>query len=283
MDIVGIGIALALVGIAFLGLIRALLRMAARMQPGDIPAANDSVPVEIDANPEATWIVQPGGRVSSVNAQARQVFDLVEQESPTLERLARSARPVEAFYNVCATEGRARFSISGRPVEAFSYRIPNDAMLVALRYTELAPNLASAESGVAAQTLQTFTDLTQAMAGSLDIETTLQAVLRSVEKLIPADFMEIALWDAENQVLVPYRFVGVPGTDRSLQIAEERYKSGEGYSGTIIQTRQPLLVPDVEARTDLQPTVDRQVMAVNSYLGVPLQVGKELVGTLELG
>ena len=78
------------------------------------------------------------------------------------------------------------------------------------------------------QTLQTFTELTQAMAASLDLYKTLQAILENVEKILPADFLEITIWDAESEVFIPYRFAGFPGLERKLNLVEERYKADQG-------------------------------------------------------
>ncbi len=87
------------------------------------------------------------------------------------------------------------------------------------------------------------------MAANLDLETTLSAIFDNVDKLIPADFMEITIWEAENEWLVPYRVLSLPGVERKLEYPSIRYRVGEGYSGYLARERQPLLIPDVEARS----------------------------------
>ncbi|HZU86645.1 MAG TPA: GAF domain-containing protein, partial [Anaerolineaceae bacterium] len=153
---------------------------------------------------------------------------------------------------------------------------------MALRYPEISTG-GSGTSAMPSQTLQTLTDLTQKMFFSLDLENTLQAVLESIERLIPADFMEITLWEAETQSLIPYRFMGYQGGERTLTLVQGfSYTPGEGLSGTLAVERKPLFITDVEA-SQVHPVADRNAIPVRAYLGVPLMVGEEFVGTLELG
>ena len=103
-------------------------------------------------------------------------------------------RPSEALFNLCAFEGQASFSLEGRLVEGSSYLVsngPDTTAVVSLRYPEIAGGLAGGSGGLNAQRLQTFTGLTQAMAASLDLQKTLDAVLENVGKILPADFLEL--------------------------------------------------------------------------------------------
>ena len=120
------------------------------------------------------------------------------------------------------------------------------------------------------------------MASSLDLEATLQAVLESVERLLPSEFLEITLWDAEAGHLVPYRLVGMTGIDRRLEKASEPYRPDQGYSGYLITHHKALLVKDVGSFRQARPAVDRQRYPFQSYIGVPLMLAGELIGTLEL-
>ena len=130
--------------------------------------------------------------------------------------------------------------------------------------------------------MQTFTDLAQAMAASLDLDQTLLAVLENVEKLVPADFMELTVWNSETKLLTPYHYSWASSSERNLEKPDLHYSPDEGYSGYLYRERQPLLIPDVDKRFDVRP-VEGHMPGLRAYLGVPLQVGKEFVGTLELG
>ena len=275
-------IALALVGMAIL-----LTRVVPRIQPANKFPVPPSIPLDLPSSNDAVLVVQPGGRVLYSNQQAREWFGYYEEE-PNLERLARRTRPSEVFLGLCATEGQVRFSIDGRMVEGTSYSIPYDgqtgtgsAILVSLRRPQVT-TITSGEAEVSKQALDTFNELSRAMAASLELDKTLQAILEGVERLIPSDFSEITIWDNVNQYLTPYRFVGLQGVDRHLEEAPDRYLPGQGYSGYLITQRTPLLIDDVDTYREVRPIIDRKKYPFNSYLGVPLLVAGELTGTLEL-
>ena len=120
------------------------------------------------------------------------------------------------------------------------------------------------------------------MAASLDLEATLRTILESVERLLPSDLLEITIWDTEDQQLVPYRLVGLPGVDRGLEKTSERYQADSGYSGYLISNRQPLMVKDVSTFRQVRPLLDRQRYPFQSYLGMPLLIAGNLIGTIEL-
>ena len=117
---------------------------------------------KIPPNSDAVLIIQPGGRVVYFNQQARDWL-AYNRDKPNidLDRLARRARPSEAFLELCYSEGQARFSLDGRMVEGTSYSVPYDggkehrggnghrssnAMLVSLRRPQVA-TISSGEAG----------------------------------------------------------------------------------------------------------------------------------------
>jgi GAF domain-containing protein len=106
--------------------------------------------------------------------------------------------------------------------------------------------------------------------------------LESVERLVPCDFSEIAIWDTDNQQAIPYHFVGLTGVDRRLERASQHYEPGKGYSGYLISNLKPLLIENIDTFREVRPAVDRKQYPFNSYLGMPLLVAGELVGTLEM-
>ncbi len=301
-----LGILLLLLGACLFGATLIALRITPRLQPTAKTPAPPPSTKSGPAHNEAVLLVKSGGRVIYINQMAREWFNVWEEE-PNLESLARRTRPSEAFLTLCAGEEQARFSLNGRFVEGTSYYAPTtqgegsealSAILVTLRHPQLVIDSSSPfaasdtpasetadgkRSGdLSPQALQTFTELSQAMAGSLDLEATLKTILESIERLLPADLLEINIWQPEEQHLVPYRLVGLAGVDRSLEKASERYRADSGYSGYLITNRQPLIVKDVNAFRQVRPALDRQHYPFQSYLGMPLLNAGNLIGTIEL-
>jgi PAS domain S-box-containing protein len=273
------GITAVLLGLALLGAAVLLLRILPRFQSPPLNPLPALPGIQESSN--AFLLIQAGGRVLYANEEARKWFGLLEDE-PNLERLARQARPNDVFIGLCASQGQARLTINGRFVEGTSYFIPygkSSALLVSLVHSQA---LVHGERAVSDQVLSTFAEVSRAMTASLDLDKTLQCVLESVERLTPADSVELTLLDREMNHLVPYRLIGLPEIDRRLEKGSERYKHQDGYSGYILKTRKPLLVHDIDTFREAQPIVERKRYPYQSYLGVPLLSADDLVGTLEL-
>ena len=254
-----------------------MLKMAPRLRSGAQRAVSLGGAALVADHTDAVMVVEAGGRVRSINPRARQIFRLQEGELPNLERLARKVRPSEALIKLCAAEGQVRFVLDGRLIEGTSYLVTTANLatsVISLRYPEIASGLVGGQGNINAQTLQTFTQLTQEMATSLNLDKTLQTVLENIEKLMPADFMEVTIWDAESEFFVPYRFVGLLGVDRKLELARERYRVDQGLSGHLYKERKPLLVSEVETRPDLVREVESTSTPMRSFIWRPFDGGQ---------
>ena len=283
MAAIPLGISLFIIGLGFISLTFLLARFISKKLSLSKNPSPIAVDLDVQTHDNAVFIVQPGGRIRYINDQARTAFDVWEV-TPNIERLARKVRPGNTFLSLCATEGAAQLMVTGQTMDATSYFIPNGSgkhVLVSLRPQQL-NILSSTKSGVSDQTIEILTALNQAMAADLELETTLQAILDSVDRLVPTDFAEITIWEPETTQLVPYRFVGVQGIDRHLETTGERYPLGEGYSGTVAASKAVLLIEDVDRHHAVRPLIDRQKYPFHSYLGLPLLMGGELIGTLDL-
>ena len=125
-DTAVLGLELIAIGSVLVLAIVILRLVIRRVQPPRSSEASQSqFPSKIPPNSDAVLIIQPGGRVVFFNQQARDWL-AYNREKPNidLERLARRARPSEAFLELCYSEGQARFSLDGRMVEGTSYSVP---------------------------------------------------------------------------------------------------------------------------------------------------------------
>lgn len=280
-----LGISGILLGVGFFALAFFLMRALPRVQPLQPDAVMPPVPPGVNANNDAVLLIQSGGRVAYINHVAREWLGLLEEE-PNLERLARRARPSQSFLGLCASEGQARFSLNGIFVEGTSYFIPyNGSGAVLVTFHRPHVKAIAAEEGTSelpGTALDIFAELSQLMSSSLDLKKTLGAVLEGIERVIPSDFSEVTLWDSDKKQLIPYRFVGLAGLDRHMERAEQIYDPKEGYTGFLIASKSPLMIGNVDAYRPVRPMVDRKQYPFNSYLGVPLLAGNEVIGTLEL-
>jgi GAF domain-containing protein len=227
---------------------------------------------------EAILIVQFGGRVEYVNELAREWFGLREGEAADLERLIRRARPAEDILSLCARQGQKRLSVGGRLVDATSYQIPGPypLMLIAMRSVELSTSLS--EAGADSSILRIVSDFGKNVSASLNLEDTLYAILLNVSHLVPADVLEVKVWDDANKALVPYTLES-SGSSHAIRAAHSQF----GELTNALHTRQRLLlIPDTRVPELSLPKLNGS-SPVQSYLGLPLIADHQLVGTLEIG
>jgi PAS domain S-box-containing protein len=273
-------IGLIVTGLALILLVWFLSRLATRLHPVSVEDIARATSGTADGSGDPVLVVEPGGRIREMNPAARTLFALLEGEYPHLERLARRARPDEAFLRLCAAPERGRFSVNGRMVEGTSYRLGggDPLMVVTLRRVETVPVLAGNARNVSGSVLKVVTEFGQSIAASLDLDATAHAILENVEQLVPADFVELKVWDRARQDFTVFRFSGAMGTDRTLERGgETRFP---GLSGPILTSGQPRLVADTSKQT---ASSSPALPAARSYLGVPLKAGGEVVGLLEVG
>ena len=227
---------------------------------------------------EAVITVQPGGRVDYLNERAREWFALREGEDAELERLIRRTRPAEDFLNLCANPGQKRLSIGGSLVEATSYQIPGPypLMMVTMRSVDLF----AGKDQVAADstTLKILSDFGKGVTQSLDLEETLYAILLNVSHLVPADHLELKVWDDARQSLLPY-MLDMTGSSRVVRPSTSQFG---GLTEMLMARRKPLLISDTRS-VEFDEAQTNNATSVQSYIGLPLMAGNEFVGTLEIG
>ncbi|MCQ3935557.1 MAG: hypothetical protein DPW18_00785 [Chloroflexi bacterium] len=272
----GLGISLFVAGLVIVGLAWLTLRMLPRSQRA--AQANEIHPVfpEATKSNEAVILLQPGGRVEYMSAQARSYFGLRENEPYDIERLARYVRPSDDFLDICALPGSKRVSIGGRLVELASFEVPGayPMMLVSLRSREGALGLEE-DAGAGSEILRLATEFSQGIATSLDLHTTVRSILDHVSRLVPSDVLELKLWSEERRALVPYRFQQ-SGSGRVVTASLSQFGS---LTQRLAERREPFMLGNVRA----EYASNGEMLAIQSYLGIPLVAGGELVGTLEAG
>jgi PAS domain S-box-containing protein len=282
-----IGVIFVILALLMIGMVYLITRSASRSLNIPQSVNNLSVisPKTQNRSNEAILFVQIGGRVIYTNHTAQDWFKL-QGKKPNLERLALQAKPRELFLKLCSSPGQERISMNGRLVEGSSYYVPgSDAaggyLLVSLRRLQIADMFRGINQDTD-QTLDILSELNQIISPNPELDQTLEAILESVGRMIPADIIKVAIWDNIDQCLVPHQLIGVTDGNRQLERAEERTHAGQGYGGKLISTHQSLLIPDVGEFQEISPEPGWSQYPIKSYLGAPLIVADELVGTLEL-
>jgi GAF domain-containing protein len=277
----GLGISLFIAGLVFVVLVWVVLRVFPRTYATAQANANSFSFPESSKSQDAVIILQPGGRVEYISDLARTYFNMHEKEPHDLERLARRVRPTDDFLDLCATPGHKRVSINGKQVEISSFEVPGTypMMLVSLRGKESVSTLEQG-NGVSEEILHVITEFSQSIAANLDLKMIVQSILDNVSRLVSSDRLELNLWDAENQVLTPYHFESPDSSSVSGVVRATTSQFGS-LTEQLVARRAPVMLADARSQPELAE--NGELLSIQSYLGVPLITGGELVGTLEAG
>ncbi len=276
-------IGMVLVGLVLISLVWAGSRLASRSRPPILEPVQPSF-TQIQAHKDAVLILELGGRIQVINSIAREWFNLTPDELPNIEALGRRIRPSESFFELCATEGQARFSINGKLVNATSYRVSGTfpTILMMMRPAEMLNLTRSGQDSLSAASLKTVSEFGQAIASSLSLEDTIESILINVERLVPSDFLEVKISQEATNQLVSYRMAGPMGAARKLQI-EPQSQFGE-YSNYLLAQKVELFIPDTRNNPAIKfDSSTANIPSMGSYIGIPLNAYGQLVGTLEVG
>ncbi|NDJ77447.1 MAG: GAF domain-containing protein, partial [Chloroflexi bacterium] len=276
---------LIITGLIFFAWLMVLVRQTQQgLRADDTPATRSIIPVNLVEADEAVVVAEARGRVVYANDLARDWFG-VNGGTPNLHLMAQMVQPSDTLHDLFADAGHASFRLGPRRIDAVSHAIPGTEgrkMVVVMREMT-ATSLPAYADFDPLRALSIIHDISQATGTGLDLNAAVDAILRSIRQVIKYDEAEVTLWDPDAESLRPIRRQrAIPASTRLVQDDQAAmvYELGEGYSGWIAMYRQPLLIEDVTTRTDVLPKAFQSDM--HSYVGVPLVINQDLVGTLEL-
>jgi sigma-B regulation protein RsbU (phosphoserine phosphatase) len=127
---------------------------------------------------------------------------------------------------------------------------------------------------------ETLMDISMKLSSSTAVDGVLHTILDSLRQVVSFDAAGIFVYDRDIGQIEIDMLVGYEGAARQMihQKFQEGVKLGQGIIGTVIQTGEPIYVPD--ARTDARYIAGRH--GTLSELAVPILVRGEVVGALNL-
>jgi HAMP domain-containing protein len=116
----------------------------------------------------------------------------------------------------------------------------------------------------------------RAIASSLDLEQSLQAIIQQATIISGSSVVRLLLLDADGKVLRCRAGVGLPmEEERELVIPV-----GESFSGQVVATGKPLAVADTRDDQRLRYPLHTTRYGLISYLGLPVKLGDRVIGVL---
>lgn len=139
---------------------------------------------------------------------------------------------------------------------------------------EKVPNLSTVDK------LRMLLDITKSISRSLDLDEVLNLVMDTLGSLLPYDAAGIYLIDQAIEDGNPYVFKSraIRGYDISFELVEPRLKLGEGILGSVAQSGQPIISPDVSS--DSRYFAARQ--RTRSEMAAPIVSNDIVIGVFDL-
>ncbi len=277
---------LFIIGLVFLAWLYELVQQALKGTDAEnLAPPRPVVPLNLMDSDEAVIVSEGRGRIAFANQSARDWFGM-NGGVPNLNLMSQHVQPPDALHDLLAGAGHSSFRLGQRQVEAVSHAIPGaegQRMVIVMRemtasafqaYTDFDPLRA----------LAILSDISQGVGAGLDMEAMLRLIFRSMEQAIKFDSAETTLWQPQTRTLRSAGRIVVRTVTGALapstEFPESVYEVGEGYTGWIAMYRQPLLIHNVATRTDVIPKTYQSDF--QSYLGLPLTIGDQFIGTVEL-
>jgi NtrC-family two-component system sensor histidine kinase KinB len=227
----------------------------------------------LDALEDAVLVYDQDDQIVFLNRAAHEWFGLDEAENYEPQSLHSRLSPVDEFITLLSREGRASLRVGSRYVEAVSQRVESrgaDQVTIVLRDVTASHGLMAEEHRRLGE-LAVFNGINQAVGSSVGLDELLNSVLIKLKLLFSYSSAAISLWDPKREQLVTRARVGLEAKlGGALPL-------NQGFASRIVREREPLLLDDTSQYSE--PGGDR---SMRSYVGAPLLMGANLVGTLEL-
>jgi PAS domain S-box-containing protein len=263
--------ALSLGGALWLGTILFSRRIARKLAA--LPAPN---PAEAPIS-EARMVITSGGQLIEADEQMRRWFALPGM-GLSLESLTSAAYPAGDIWQLASREGRAVVRIRKQLYHVSSRVIGSDGrteMEIRFRPLPLASQLAAPSSSGATP------DFFQSVFSELDLAKAAHAILVHLLPLAGADWGMITIWDPIRHLLIPKCSLAGTALEPAIRLPHSGIKPGEGPSGLLARERHPLRIPDLKKYPGLQAGRAAEGLSFRSFLGFPLEISGEMLGTIE--
>jgi PAS domain S-box-containing protein len=233
---------------------------------------NDSEPEE-----EARWVVAPDGHTLHSDSSARLWFS--RPGIPlSLKNLSAAATPSEELTALAAREGQSVIRIHQKLYAVSSHRVGSNGRTSMEICFQPLPGAANLPGPIASAAPPGFL---RSAFSSLDLSKSAQSLLTNLLPLSGADWSMITLWDPTRRMLVPIGSRAAGPLDPSLDLPRGGIRFGEGPSGWLARQRTPLRIPDLDRHPGLEIHLPPGAAHFRSFLGYPLEIAGELLGTFE--
>ncbi|MBN1489007.1 MAG: GAF domain-containing protein, partial [Phycisphaerae bacterium] len=129
------------------------------------------------------------------------------------------------------------------------------------------------------QTLSALIEASATINGSLDLQTTLEAIARTAAMVVQAEASSVLLLDPRRNKLVFKAAIG----DRGGALLNEEFDANLGIAGKVAATGQPMLVTDVrQDKAFFKGIDDKSSFTTRGLVAAPLIHQNRTIGVVEV-
>ena len=110
---------------------------------------------------------------------------------------------------------------------------------------------------------------------ALTLDQVFQAIVEIAVNMLHADRSVVFAWDEKQTMMLPRVSIGFQ--PETLDILH--YEKGEGMIGKVLETGEPLIVPEIDFKA-LRPDVQAAIVAegIHSLVHIPIKVNEQIIG-----
>jgi PAS domain S-box-containing protein len=239
----------------------------------DTPAESTT---EETAGLEARMVVTSSGRLIQADELTRHWFSL-PGGGLSLEGLTSAAYPAGDLLQLASREGQAVVRIRKQLYHVSSRFLGTNGrteMEIRFRPLPAAAQLSAPSAG------GPYKEFLRSVFSNPDLSKAAHAVLTHLLPLSGADWGMISIWDPLRQLMIPKCSLAGVSLDPAIRLPNAGMRIGEGPSGLLARERRPLRIADLRTHPLLRNTAAGGAQ-FHSFLGFPLEISGETLGTIE--
>jgi PAS domain S-box-containing protein len=243
----------------------------------------EQTPVTRDAQSIIFQVIDTGKPVF-INRTPEELAEFQRQAAPTVG--APGLLPASIIYVPLFSGAQVIGAMSVQSYEPNAYDEGDLTLLIGIAsHVAVAMENARlfAQTQERAAELTTINEMSRIASSQLSLSALTKTVGEQLERTFQASGVYIALYEKEHErIIFPYFLETDDGQRKLLDIAP-RPLDAPGVTGRIIKTRQPILVSQ-DTQTQMlalgATTTGTDTSDVQSYLGVPMIIGEDVVGVI---
>ncbi len=264
---------IGLITLAIIGILWVSILLIIRFKPEVADFPTTKLDERIDYS-HPVLLVEKGGKVKYQSSEVTNLLDQKQGQEFDINLLAKKAKNKD-FYKIFSQPGRYNFELNSELYAIYSYQT-SDGMLVSF-IKDQTPNKYRLDEDVFPKS---SLNILEKISNNEELDRIIHILFKEIQNRLPADYVEIAIWDVEKEEIISYPFQKVDNND--FQESPKRYYVNECFAGQVIEKKEKIYLDDLEAT---QYPLSKEILEsdLHELIGIPLWINNAVTGVIILG